>query len=227
MESAPLHRLKKSEIVWLGTHRCKAHSHTYLAHYQCFLREKPQDTGERIATLDIETSNLDADYGIILSWCVKPVGGKIISDVITLNDIKKGRVGDEDRRVTQSLINTITDFDVLIGYYSKRYDIPYIRARAVHMGLTFPVFGTIKHIDVYDIIKHKFKMSRRRQETACRFLLGKTEKTHFSGHIWRDAARGIKSALAYVLDHNEGDVRDLEALYATVAPFVRRNDSSI
>lgn len=223
---APVHRLTKAEIVWLACHHCKAHSHSFLSHYACYQKEQPER--DRVGIIDLETSNLDADYGIILTWCIKPLGSSdIIYDVITVDDIKKGRNGDEDKRVTRTCIEAMSNFDKVIGYYSKRFDLPYLRARALHMNLDFPFYGSIKHIDVYDIIRNRFKMSRKRQELACRFLLGHTDKTHFDGSVWRDAARGDKKALGEVLQHNKYDVTDLEQLYLKVIDFARRNDTSI
>lgn len=219
---APIHRLTKAEIVYLSTHHCP-HGHTFLSHFSCYKGRE-----ERVGVLDLETSNLDADFGIVLTWCLKEVGKKeIASDVISKADIRKGKKGDEDRRVVRSCIKELLGFDKILTYYGKRFDVPYLRARAVHMGIDFPTFGTLKHIDVYDIIRHRFKMSRKRQELACRFLLGHTDKTHFDGVIWRNAARGDSDALAQVLDHNEKDVTDLEKLYNAVIYFSRKNDTSI
>lgn len=221
----PLHRMRKDELIWLNNHTCKSHRHPYLQHYQCYLKEQPQT--DRTAVLDIETSNLKADYGIVLTWCLKPLGGKVISDVITPADIAKGRKGDEDRRVVRSCIDACLQYDKLITYYGKRFDVPYLRARALHMDEPFPYFGSIKHVDVYDVVKHRFCMSRKSQEVACRFLLNHTDKTHFDGSIWRDAARGQKAALNKVLEHNIYDVTDLEKLYLNVIDYARRQDVSI
>ena len=224
--NAPVHRLTKAEIVYLGSHTCKAHRHSYLTHYSCYIKDAPRK--DRVAVIDIETSNLKADYGIILTWCIKPLGEKkIIQGVISAADIKKGRKGDEDRRVTIELIDEMQKYDKLIGYYSKRFDLPYVRARALHMNIPFPFFGSIQHVDVYDIIKNRFCISRKTQENACRVLLGDTDKTHFAGAIWRDAARGDKKALAEVLEHNIYDVQDLEKLYLKVREYARRHDVSI
>ena len=65
--SVPLHRLKKQELVWLATHRCR-HRHLYIEHYNCYLKEHPDR--EKIGFLDIESSNLDGDYGIMLSYWI-------------------------------------------------------------------------------------------------------------------------------------------------------------
>ena len=105
----PVHRLKKDTLIWLNNHYCEKHRHTYLQHYQCYLDEKPET--EKTAVLDIETSNLKADYGIVLTWCLKPLGKKTLFDVITPADIAKGRNGDEDRRVVRSCIDACLQYD--------------------------------------------------------------------------------------------------------------------
>lgn len=223
---APVHRLKKTEIIWLGAHTCKAHRKDFLSHYNCYLREKPQQ--DRTAILDLETSNLKADYGILLTYCIKPLGSnKILKGVISQEDIRKGRKGDEDRRIVTDCIADMAKFDKVVTYFGKRFDLPYLRARAVNMNVLFPYFGSVQHIDVFDVVKHRFCMSRKSQEVACRFLLGHTDKTHFDGAVWRDAARGDKKALAMVLDHNIKDVTDLEKLWLRIRDFARRHDVSI
>src|SRR5579859_6965732 len=106
--SAPLHRLKKADIVWLGKHACAAHQHRYIEHYECYLKEHPEE-GERRAYFDIEASNLDADFGILLSWAIKPSDSKtVIGDVLTPSDIKKGY---EDKRIVASAIEALGRFD--------------------------------------------------------------------------------------------------------------------
>lgn len=226
MALAPVHRLTKVEIMWLASHTCAAHRHNYLSHYACYKREHPER--DRTAIIDLETSNLKADYGILLTYCIKPLGSdNILKGVISKSDIKKGRKGDEDRRIVTDCIRDMAKFDKVVGYYSKRFDLPYLRARAVNMSVPFPFYGSIQHIDVFDIVKNRFCMSRKSQEVACRFLLGHTDKTHFDGSIWRDAARGDQKALRKVLEHNIFDVTDLEKLWLVVREYARRHDVSI
>ena len=62
---APIHRLNKKELVWLGSHICR-HGHTYLEHYNCYLQEKPS-IEEKVGFLDIETFGLDADFAVMLT----------------------------------------------------------------------------------------------------------------------------------------------------------------
>ena len=64
-------------------------------------------------------------------------------------------------------------------------------------------------------------------ENAARTLLGKTEKNHIDGAVWRAASRGDAKSLAYILDHNQRDVRDLERLYHAVIGFVKDSSKSL
>lgn len=219
----PIHRLKASTVKWLLTHYCK-HGHNFIEHYSCYVpNEVP-----KVEFLDIETSNLDADFGIMLSYCIKEAGSeKIHEGVLTTKDILGAKAGDEDARLVKQCIEDMQKFDILVGYYSKRFDVPFIRTRAVACGLFFPAFGSIKHIDMYDKVKGKFKLSSRRLENACRVLLGKTQKTRIDAKYWRAAVRGEAKSLAYVLDHNRKDVIDLELLYDKIIDYSRWSDTSI
>lgn len=41
---APVSKLKKEQIVWLQTNRCR-HNHTYFEHYICYLEEIVNGSG--------------------------------------------------------------------------------------------------------------------------------------------------------------------------------------
>lgn len=209
--------------MFLATHFCD-HGHNFLEHYSCYVPE----TDERIGFLDIEASNLDADFGIILSYCIKAAGeDRIYEDVIAPEDIARANAGDEDKRVVRTLISDLNNFDKLVTYYGTKFDIPYIRTRATNMAVPFPVFGTLVHKDLYYVVKNKFKLSSNRLENACRVLLNKTQKTRIDARYWRAGTRGDKKSLDYILDHNRKDVLDLEALYNKVIGFSRIQNVSI
>jgi uncharacterized protein YprB with RNaseH-like and TPR domain len=220
---APVNRLKKDEIVWLGNHKCKKHSHTYLEHYQCY--EKEEQKPERIGFIDIEASGLVADFGILISYCIKDsLSKKIFEGEITKEEILTGKM---DKRVTQQCINDMLQFDRLVGFYSNKFDIPFLRTRALTNNLEFPAFRRLKHTDVYPMAKFKLKLHSNRQENVCRVILGKTDKTHLDSKYWLGALRGDKKSLHYILDHNRRDVTDLEKIYWKLQGFVGKNDTSI
>ena len=219
----PIHKMKVTEIRYLASHLCE-HGHTYLEHFGCY---EPKET--KLGFLDIEASNLDADFGIMLSYCIKEHGkdGKTYYNVLNPADIKKAKAGDEDKHLVQQCVADMLKFDQIVGYYSTRFDIPYIRTRALMCGVKFPFYGSIKHIDLYYMLRHRFKLSSNRLENACRCIIGKTEKTRIENRFWRGGVRGDKHSLAYILDHNIKDVTDLEKLYDKVIDYSRRIDRSI
>jgi uncharacterized protein YprB with RNaseH-like and TPR domain len=224
---APIHNLRKDVIIRLANQHCKAHRHTYLDHYNCYLKE----IGERqeiIGHLDIECSNLDADFGIILSYCIlDDTTNKILEGVITKKDINIATPGQEDKVLVTKLISDLGKFDKLVTFYGARFDLPYIRTRAMVDGIPFPLWNTLKHKDIYFTVKGKFKLSSNRLENACRVILGKTRKTRVDAKHWRAGVRGEAEGLAYILKHNRYDVIDLKKLYHAVIDFARPVANSI
>lgn len=173
-------------------------------------------------------SNLDADFGIVLSWCILDgTSGKIHNGVLTKDDIDSAKLGQEDKRIVKELIECLGQYDRIVTYYGKNFDVPFIRARALIDGIKFPNYGSLLHTDLYFVIKSRFKLSSKRLENACRVLLGKTQKTRINTSYWRAAVRGCKKALDYVLKHNKYDVLDLEKLYKKVINFSKKNDQSM
>ena len=222
MPVAPVGRLKKKEIVWLANHKC-LHYHTYLDHYTCFISENPLQ--QRMGVLDTENSALDAEWGIMLCYCIKVLGKKkIYQRQITKNELLSDK---EDSEVVRSCIKDIKKFDRVITYYGTGYDLPFIRTRAMVNKIPFPFFGALHHTDVYYIVRGKFRLKRNRQENACRVLLGRTLKTHVNPKIWRKALQGNKKQLDWILDHCQRDVKDLELLYNKVMDFSKGGDTSI
>lgn len=220
MAKAPIGRMKKDEIVELYKGRCK-HGHRFIEHYGCYLQENKSKT--RIGFFDIEASNLKADFGIMLSWAILSDDGEMFSDFITAKDLH----GKLDERIVRSCVDAMKKFDVIVGYYSTKYDIPYTRTRAHVQGIPFPEFGELQHKDVYYIIKAKFALSRNRLENASKLLAGKTEKTRMEPEQWVRALGGDKKSIEYIYDHNKRDVRDLRRLYHEVIRYVKNGTKSV
>jgi len=220
---APVGRLTKKEIIWLHNHRCR-HGHTYLEHYNCYLQENPK--GLKIGFFDIEASNLKADFGIMLCYCIKVLGKrKIYERCITKEELQKEKV--LDKEVVKQCIEDLRKFDKIISYYGSRFDFPYVRSRALFWGLDFPGYGDLAHKDVYYMVRNKLCISRNRLEQACRHVLGKSRKTHIDPQAWVLALQGHEKSLKYILHHCRRDVRDLEDLYLAINGFVKETDRSI
>ena len=216
--------LSKEEIVRLSRTRCK-HGHPLLQHLSCYKKQKE----ERIGIIDIETEALDCNFGILLTYYIKEFGkNKYYYDAITKQDIKRwGREAKEDTRIVRNLVRDIQRFDRLIGHYSSRFDLPFIRTRAVICGVDFPAFGELYQTDTWQYLRKKFKLSRNSLENGVRTLTGRTNKNHLTLASKHGCLRGDKWAVDYTLLHNKNDVVDTDRLYAKVRQFMKNTKSSI
>lgn len=224
-----LNRLKKADILWLASHKCHCQSpHYYIEHQNCFLQENPKDSPvhEEIGFLDIEASNLQATFGIVLSYCIKRLDGEILKRVVTPKELRKGIY---DRELMEQCIGDIKKFDRIVVYYGTdhRFDIPFLRTRAVYYNLDFPLYKEVKVTDVYPIIRNKFKLHRNRLETACEFFGIPSKEHRLDPAIWFKAISGDNKQLGYILTHNEEDVVSLEALYKKVIGYASNTQTSI
>ncbi len=169
-----------------------------------------------IGHLDIESSNLKANAGQILSWAIK-IDGKdeIRSSLITTKEIQDYKTF--DKRVCQEWIDAIKDIDVVTTYFGTRFDIPFLRTRCMYWGLRFPAFNGLYHWDLFYKVRSKLNLHRKSLDVACGFF-GISGKTHLDLEIWNRARVGDPTALKYVYDHNIGDVEILELLFHKLEP---------
>jgi len=215
--------LTKAEIIKMAGIRCK-HGHSMLDHPGCYER----DGAPRLGFFDIEASNLDADYGQLLSYCIKDGNSEeIFWGCITKEDIFTSPPGQADKRIVEQCIEDFKKFTKIVTFYGARFDMPYIRTRALANGLEFPPYGALFHRDIWFTVRGKCKLSSNRLENACRVLLGKTSKTRIEPKHWHGALQGDEKSLNYVLAHNKFDVIDLEKLYNKVEGFGRAVNNSI
>jgi len=215
------HNLKKAEMLELLTRRCK-HRHLYIEHPNCWREERNHPP--RVGYLDIEASNLKANFGIILSYAIKVRDeDKIYSRVITKDELNEGIL---DKDMVRNLIKDILKFDVVLGFYSTKFDIPYIRTRALYWKLDFPLFGYVQHKDVYYMARNKLCLHSNRLEVVSQHL-GIKGKNHILGTHWIRALNGHAQSLEYILDHNIRDVVVLEKVHKKLEGFVRDTTKSI
>lgn len=215
----------KKDLVKYMTGRCK-HYHTYAEHPACWWKE--QGRKPKIGYIDIETSNLNANYGIIITYCILDNDtDEIIENSIDISEIRNGNF---DKRICRQLIKDMFKFDVLKGYWSTGFDIPYMRARCLKWKLNFPVYKEIDHKDVYYMVKRLLKIHSNSLEAATKFL-GIKGKNHVHGDQWMMAlmcdGEIQKKAMDYILDHNRKDVRILKKLDLKLMEFDRGITKSI
>lgn len=221
----PVRRLLKRDLVWLGENYCR-HRHTYLSHYPCFLSERPETSPlrEKIGILDIETTGLKANWSHMLSWCIKDHGEDIIHhDLLTMREVRDKN----DLRIVKSVVKKMRDYDRLVGYYSTRFDLPYIRSRALSQGVEFPAYRDIYHTDLYFVARSKFTIHSNRLASICQFF-GIEAKNHpMTPDLWQRAGAGEKEALDTILLHNKEDVESTDKVFVMLLDHMAMTNRSV
>lgn len=204
------------------------HRHTIDSHPRCFAkglikydfkddREFERLTGipwyqypkYKIGYLDIETDGLKADFSTMLSWAIKEKDGPVKTDVITKKELFNGTY---DKRIVQSCIDEMKKYAIIVSFNGTRFDLAFLRTKALHYGIDFPGYGELYHFDLYYTVKSKLNLSRKSLDNACDYL-GIKGKTPISKDVWRKAKYGDYEALQEVLAHNVPDVEILEQLH--------------
>ena len=220
--------LLKKEILDRFNFRCQ-HRHNGFTHSKCY--EKARALGERIGFLDIESGgSLDADWGFTISYGIlDDATDKVYGSVITPAEVRaplmKG--GTKDKRLLEQFCKDVKHFDTLVVYYGKdtggryqRHDIPFLRTRCAKWGVEgFPTWKQIQIIDLFDLVKKYFKLSKRSMQNACRLFGIKAKGLPFNMEVWQDALSGHKPAMDYIYKHNMQDLESTKNLFHAVIKY--------
>lgn len=228
-------RFSPSMIAKRKEFRCE-HRHNGLYHPRCY--DKANGIEERKGFLDIEAGGLDADFDIMLSWCIYDhQNGIDYYDHITKADMTSGLL---DQRIVETLVSTMWKFDRVVTHYGSRgrYDVPFIRARYLWLlcrnrwdGMDFPQLGYMWQSDTYSMAKVLLKIHSRRQGSVANTVVGKDEKTRIDPEYWMLIKYGTKEertkAIEYIVDHNIHDAHQLYDNYKALVPYIKETRTSI
>ena len=170
-------------------------------------------------SFDIETSNLKASIGTMLSASMKTVGGA--GDIISYS-IPGFKVGEPwqprtDKELVEAVRDTLERYDYIITYYGTRFDIPFLQTRLLAHGMR--PLTDYRHWDLYYVPKFRLALHSNRLAVVGEFLYGKTEKTRVIGEVWTRAMMGDQEAMDYIVEHCEKDVTELENIATDLRGF--------
>jgi uncharacterized protein YprB with RNaseH-like and TPR domain len=205
--------------------KCKLHHHNGISHKKCYEREN--NIQERKCFLDIETTNLKANFGIMLTWCVYDMQTEeIYYDYITHEDIENDIA---DKRIVTTLIDTLWRYDRIIGHYSTYFDVPFVRTRALVNDVEFPVWGNFFHTDTWRMARKLLCLHSNRQDSVAQAVQHQSCKTRINPDTWAKVLFGSKAQrtklIKEVLHHNEMDVVEGKGNYLKMLPFYNETKS--
>jgi uncharacterized protein YprB with RNaseH-like and TPR domain len=179
----------------------------------------------RIGFFDIETTNLKANIGNMVSWAMLPLDG----DKVTFKAWTRAEAIDwkkMDRRITEELVAELDKYDMIMTYYGTNFDNKFIRTRAMLMDIPFPRRGQVLHHDLYYDVRGNMALYSNRLAVVTQSL-GIEGKTPLPASIWGEARLGYPKAMKWIKEHNVEDVKILKELWPYLKPHVRVTRRSI
>lgn len=174
------------------------------------------------AVFDLETSDLNADSGIILCAVVQSSTRRrpiVIRTDDTNKNWAKGLRGDDSATVKQ-IAEILADHDVLAAHNGSRFDIPFLRTRMARWGMRR--FPEVKLIDPLSIAWRKFRLKSNRLGNIADHVGIKDKKTPLDMSTWSDAVlNGNRKSMDLIVEHCLADVKVLEGVLNLVKPYVR------
>lgn len=173
-----------------------------------------------ILSLDIEASNLSADFGIILTFGSKVVGkGKpVVLNILDYRD-NSGDLIKAEKKLLKDICETMLSADVWLTHYGTWYDLVFINSRLLYHNM--PVLPpSYPHMDTWKISRNRLKLRNNRLATIQDFLGLKSEKNQIRAEQWIRALGGHRPSMDYIVDHNKRDVLVLEEAYLRLRPLI-------
>lgn len=175
---------------------------------------------KKILFLDIEATNLKADFGYLLCVGWRFLGQqKIHCPSLASWKTQHSKDPTDDYELAKEVHGVLSSADILVTYYGTRFDLPFLRTRFIYHQL--PPIVHIPHVDLYYTARNTLLTSRRKLETVSAFVLGQTHKTRLDGPTWNRAAAGNLKAMRYIVKHCRMDVKDLQDTYMAMRPYIR------
>lgn len=142
---------------------------------------------------------------------MRPYKGKTVTFTVD-------RPGD-DRTVIKNLRDELEKYQVIVGYYSKGFDIPMLRGRLLRHGMTD--VKSILHIDMYYALKFKVNPARRSQAHISEWLSLEHKKMTLGPQVWNDVLANPKKNIPILVRRCEADVIELEDIYARCRHLIK------
>ena len=169
-------------------------------------------------SFDLETTDLKADFAIILCACIKPFGGKPITfrgdQYPTWKDDRAN-----DGLIVKDIADELRKHAIVMTHYGTGFDIPFLRAKMMHEGLE--PLPSMFQIDTFRIAKNNFKVSSRGLKNLV-YYAGVGAKGGVERCMWERASlNGDKKAMDDIVAYNILDCEVLESLAMVSFPYLK------
>lgn len=179
----------------------------------------------RVATFDIETTGLNAAFGRILCACVMTYDPQEIKTFRAdeYPSWKEGKRSD-DHDITAELMAYLEEFDILIAHNGVKYDLPFLRTRALQYGL--PPLQPMKIVDPVLSARRQLRLQSNSLDSIAKHLDAPFQKTPLEPRVWARAMMdNDKDAMDLIVEHCIADVQVLDFVAHSMRGYIKTIDS--
>lgn len=175
---------------------------------------------------DIETTNLNADFGFVLSIVLKDVDTgehkvfRLDETSVVKEALAKYKAGEKgcwtdpnfwdviDIELLDAFRKEYSNYNLCITYNGKFFDEMFLNTRMLRCQLPGLPVG-VKHMDIFRMTQKVIKMRSLRLDAVKNFLKIDDQPDTHNWAEWRMAGALIKEGLDFVVEHNIKDVEQL------------------
>ena len=123
-----------------------------------------------------------------------------------------------DKTLLQHLVPVLDAADEIVAHYGSRFDIPWVKTRC--MLHQIPCGWEYKVVDTCTEARLRFYLNSTRLDYIAKFL-GREGKIQTDFSWWLAVLNDSPGALTCMVRYCQQDVRELEAVYHRLAPYIK------
>jgi uncharacterized protein YprB with RNaseH-like and TPR domain len=171
----------------------------------------------KIVILDIETTSLEADAGVL-------VGAGLMSDAGRGEYLEARRTSEEKSLLTK-LSKRLESYDIIVTWNGRSFDIPFLTTRLIKHGLDPRLIIRKSHLDLADVVKSRLRLTFTYLDHVCDFF----EIDRMRGpmgldvpHLYVRALEGDRKALMSIREHCLDDLRATRQVFLKLRPLLEQ-----
>ncbi len=171
----------------------------------------------KIVIMDLESSSLEADAGIIIGAGLMPVLGR--------SEYFEARKTSQEKILLTNLLKRLEKYDVIVTWAGNGFDVPFLTTRLLKHGLNPRVFLAKTCLDLNEVVKRHLRLTFTYLDHVCEFFNIERRNVLMGldvPFLYVKAMEGDRSALRRIREHCIDDLRVTRELFLRLKPLLSR-----
>jgi uncharacterized protein len=167
--------------------------------------------------LDIETSSLEADAGIIIGAGVMSEAGQ--------SEYFQARNTKDEKPLLSKLLKRLDSSSMIVTWSGRGFDLPFLTTRLLKHSMDPSPILTKAHLDLNEVVKSRLRLTFTYLDHVCDFFEIKRDKGPMGlevPHLYVKALEGDETALKAIRDHCLDDLRVTREVLLKLKPLLEQ-----